>query len=433
MNKIIEQKIQKSPESCGVYKFFDQNNKIIYIGKASNLKKRLRSYLNSNNYKNSNLNKEARNLTYEITHNEAEALILESRLIKKYEPKFNVLLKDSSSYFFVEINNDIFPKIFIVRQKKNPMSLYIGPFTNGTILRNILVALRKIFPYCTCKRIHKGSCFNAKINLCPGYCCNNTISFTNYQRREYLKNIKNIQNILEGNIEKIKHTFEQEIKKLVAREEFEQAAKIRDTILALDNIFEHKTIVSHNIGNVHNNFLILKQNEILQSLKKIFGLSNIPHRIEMYDISNISGDYAVGSMIVYHNNKFDKNEYRRFKIRYTNETPNDPLMLKEVLLRRSKQKWEPPDILLVDGGKAQFNVAKQIIQNNKNFKNTKIGALAKGKQNLFIDNSFKPIALKQLPLETKLFLMSLQDEAHRFAVSYYHIVYRKRNLEGKVY
>ena len=106
MNKIIEQKIQKSPESCGVYKFFDQNNKIIYIGKASNLKKRLRSYLNSNNYKNSNLNKEARNLTYEITHNEAEALILESRLIKKYEPKFNVLLKDSSSYFFVEINND---------------------------------------------------------------------------------------------------------------------------------------------------------------------------------------------------------------------------------------------------------------------------------------------------------------------------------------
>jgi excinuclease UvrABC nuclease subunit len=89
--------------------------------------------------------------------------------------------------------------------------------------------------------------------------------------------------------------------------------------------------------------------------------------------------------------------------------------------------------LLVDGGKAQFNVAKQIIQNNKNFKNTKIGALAKGKQNLFIDNSLKPIALKQLPLETKLFLMSLQDEAHRFAVSYYHIVYRKRNLEGKVY
>lgn len=338
MNKIIEQKIKTSPESCGVYKFLGKNNKIIYIGKASNLKKRLLSYLNNNNYKNNNLNKEAVDLSYELANNEAEALILESQLIKKYEPKFNVLLKDSSSYFFVEINNDIFPKIFIVRQKKNPTSLYIGPFTNGTILRNILAQLRKIFPYCTCMHKHKGICFNAKINLCPGYCCNSSIKTTSYQRREYLKNIQQIQNILEGNIEQIKHTFKQEIKKLVAREEFEQAAKIRDTIVALDNIFEHKTIISHNINNIHNNFLTLKQDEILQSLKKILDLSRVPQRIEMYDISNISGNYAVGSMIVYSNNKFNKNEYRRFKIRYTNETPNDPLMLKEILWRRSIQK-----------------------------------------------------------------------------------------------
>ena len=335
MNSKVIKHIKTAPNTPGVYKFLNSKHELVYIGKASNLKTRLKSYLKEDSYKNKNIHSEAIDLKYTVSNNEAEALILESQLIKKHEPKFNTMLKDNSSYFFVEITNDIFPKVFIARQKKNPLSIYIGPFTSGTILKNILSSLRKTFPFCTCLHSHKKECFNSKINFCPGYCCNQEINITKENIRVYKRNIKNIQDILEGKVDKIKTILRQDIKKYITLQEFEKAGNARNQILSLENIFEHHNLVSKNSSS---NFLALKEEEILKSLKKIFRLKQKPFRIEMYDISNISGDYATGSMVVFQNNKFDKNEYRKFKIRYTQETPNDIAMLKEVLSRRSNQK-----------------------------------------------------------------------------------------------
>ncbi len=430
MQDKVKKAIKSSPNNPGVYRFLNSKKEIIYIGKALNLKQRLKSYLNEEGYKNKNIHKEAIDLKYDLVSNEAESLILESILIKKYEPKFNVMLKDNSSYFFVEFTNDEFPKIYVKRQRNNPLSVYIGPFTSGQILKNLLSSLRKTIPFCTCLHNHKGECLNTKINLCQGYCCNKQTKSTKDQKLQYHKNVKKIKDILEGKIDKIKTNLKQEIKKLVIQEKFEKASLLRDQILALENIFEHKELV---LNNIPNNFLALKEDDVMKSLKQIFHLKQKPFRIEMYDISNIQGDYATGSMIVFQNNRFDKNEYRKFKIRYTKETPNDIAMLKEILQRRAKQTWTIPDILLIDGGPAQLNIAKSVFDNLKKFHKTRLGSMAKGKENLFIKTINQHISFKDLPSETKLFLISLQDEAHRFAITYHHLVYKKRNLEGKTY
>ena len=335
MHAKVKKEIKLAPNKPGVYKFLNSKKEIVYIGKASSLKQRLKSYLKEDSYKNKNIHSEAIDLKYDLANNEAESLILESVLIKKHEPKYNTMLKDNSNYFFVEITNDQFPRIYVVRQRKNPLSIYIGPFTNGTLLKNLINSFRHIFPFCTCIHSHKQDCFNSKINLCPGYCCNKTTVPTAEQKKIYKNNIKQIQDILEGKIEKIKTSLKQEIKKEIINERFEKAGLLRDQIMALENIFEHKNIV---LNNTKNNFLALKEDEVMKYLKQIFHLKQKPFRLEMYDISNISGDYATGSMVVFQDNKFDKNEYRKFKIRYTDETPNDIAMLKEVLTRRSNQK-----------------------------------------------------------------------------------------------
>src|SRR3989344_2871609 len=194
---------QKIPSDPGVYFFRNKSGKILYVGKANNLKARLSSYFQKNqkSLKTKSLLNEASSISWNILNSETEALIKESELIKKYQPKYNVLMRDDKQYFFVAITKETYPRIFLTHQPTKNYKLstidYIGPFTDGAALKSVLKLLRRIFPYCTCKNTHKNLCLNARIGRCLGYCC-----ITERQditkKIQYSKNISSIKKILSG-------------------------------------------------------------------------------------------------------------------------------------------------------------------------------------------------------------------------------------------
>jgi excinuclease ABC subunit C len=346
----------------------------------------------------------------ETNNSEIEALILEANLIKKYQPKYNVVWKDGKNYFYVAIaqTNQKIPYIYITHQPQTdrlPMSIqFIGPFVEGTALKKTLRFLRKVFPYYTSVKHSKNKCTYCHLDLCPG---------PNPDLINYKKNIKKLILILQGKRNAVLDSLKKEMKTASKENKFEEAGKIRDKIYALQQVMSHTHVIENSKFEIRN--------------------SKLTGKIECYDVSNIQGKQATGSMVVFKNGKPNKNEYRKFKIKLSN-TPNDTAMLKEVLQRRfTHPEWPMPDVILIDGGKAQLNVAIKI-KNNLDTLNSRsysqsirVMAIAKGKQELFIEGMIKPIPLKQLPQEVYNLIKQLDDEAHRFAIAY-HKTLRKKNL-----
>lgn len=404
------------PQSPGVY-FFTKNKTILYIGKAINLKSRLNSYFLKNNpsLKVKSLLKEASSISWKILNSETEALIKESELIKKYQPKYNVLMRDDKQYFFVALTKKEYPKIFLTHQTpKGPE--YIGPFTDGVAIKSVLKLLRRIFPYCTCKKPHKTPCLNARIERCFGYCClQNAVSHTPYAI-SYKNNINSIKKILSGKNKSLVKSLKKDMKKFSREQKYEEAGKIRNQIRALEKIFAHKEIISRD--------LVSENIKAISSLESLLKIKNI-NRIEAYDIANIQGKYAYGSMVVFINSVPTKDLYRIFKIK-TVFDPNDVAMLKEVVTRRLQHKeWQYPDLILVDGGKGQF---KAVLDTIPLTLSPKIIALTKNKKHvgdhIYISGHAQPIPLSDLPLPLKNLLLHLDSEAHRFAIKHYRQSHR---------
>lgn len=409
------------PNTPGIYLFL-KNQKPIYIGKAANLKKRLASYFFRNKSdKISQLLKEATRLKWLETESEIDALIKEAELIKKYLPKYNIVMRDDKNYFYVAFTREKFPKIYITHRPRQALNVkgqtleFIGPFTSGADLKIVLKLLRKIFPYCTCKKPHKRPCLNYQIGRCPGCCC-----LINYSSSEcpavYKENVKNIMAILMGHKQNIIKNLNARMKNAVEEEKFENAAKVRDQIFGLKNIFEHRQYINYPLryrgisswGKIKNNL-----KDLLKTVKNI-------SRVEGYDISNISGKEATGSMVVFIDGKPAKNEYRKFKIKTVRQI-SDVDMLKEVIGRRIRHtEWHVPDLMLVDGGRPQLNAAILQLTTNNPRLTTIVAALAKKEEELYLENRQKTIKLSSLPQETAFFFQRVRDESHRFAKSYHH-------------
>lgn len=314
---IAKDKVAQLPKSSGVYAF--KNKRVLYIGKAANLRERVKNHFQRPVYQDNFFINQISKVGYIKTNSEIKALILEAELIKKYQPKYNVVWRDDKNYFYIGITKEPFPRVFITHQKKLKIN-YLGPFVNGKKLKQTLKDLRKIYPFRTCKTLPKKPCLWYYLGQCPAPC-----------------------------------------------------------------LFKSR-------------------------------------RIEAYDVSNIQGKDATGSMVTFINGKPDKNFYRRFKIKFLNK-PNDIAMLKQVLSRRLNHlEWGLPDLLLIDGGKAQLNAALSI---------TKIPAmaLAKRRNELYMNNLEKPILLKTLPREVFNLILQLRDEAHRFARKY-HLKLREVDAFG---
>lgn len=375
----LAQFIAEAPRTPGVYTWRDARGTPLYIGKASNLKARLSSYRKTTDSRIATMIERADTITWQELATDIEALILESQLIKRWHPRFNIMMRDDKQYFYVVTTKEDFPKFIATHQPETPDA--IGPFTEGAPLKATLRTLRRLYPYCTCKQTHHLRCLNAHIGMCPGYCCLKT-SATRTQKAEYRRNIRAIRDLLTG----------KKLLKKLAQYPY------------IQRVFQNARIVSH-----------------LQypgdQLQKAFGLADIPHRIEGYDIANIQGQHATGSMIVFTDGSADRNEYRKFTIK-TVIGANDTAMLREVLTRRMNHaEWPLPDLIIVDGGKGQLNAARAII------KTIPILALTKNDKHqgdhLFSSLSSEVSYLTDLPQPVANLILHVDSEAHRFAIAHY--------------
>ena len=451
------QKPKSIPSHPGVY-IFRRGSTPLYVGKALNLKKRLTSYFQGRNQQPPKIQKmleEVTSLKTIRTQSEIEALLKEAELIKKWRPKYNVLMRDDKSYFYVAITKETFPRIFVTHQpykekiesrekrvEKNGQhggqrsmlySLsphYIGPFTDGGALYTTLKLLRRIFPYCTCKETHKRPCLASQIGKCLGVCCLHSDAFElkrigkRNQKRlkiQYRRNVKNIQEILHGKKSRLTSALARQMKSAVRKEQYEKAALLRDQIFGLEGIFEHNTVLRAPQERYPWPMVVLALQAALKIKQPI-------HRIEGYDISNISGTEATGSMVVFSNGVADKREYRKFRIKSVSGS-NDVAMHQEVIRRRfNHPEWPSPDIIVIDGGKPQLNAVLKELQELriKNYESRiLVTALAKREEILFRENG-GAIRLKQREPSLLHLFQRIRDESHRFARAYHHSLRKKR-------
>lgn len=408
MNKLKE-KIAVMPDAPGVYSMKDKTGAVIYIGKAKSLKKRLNSYLGRDlSSKTIAMMSNVADIEYRLTPTEAMALLLEASLVHQYRPKYNVALRDDKNFPFVKITNEEFPVIYITRKKEQDKARYFGPYPNVKLLKQALKIIRRNFAYRSCRKLPKKPCIYYRIGLSPAPCIGKI------NQREYAKTIEKISLILEGKTDDLVKRLSEEMSLCSKEQKFEEATKIRDQINALSSIGESK------IG--------LSREDELKDLKNLLHLQNLPLRIEAFDISNIAGCEATGSMVGFYKGLPDKDNYRKFRIK-TVESIDDYKMLKEVILRRYsrviEEKLPLPNLILIDGGKSHLSVASSEIK-QLGLK-IPLVSIAKDRENIYIKGQNNPIRLTQDTPALNL-IRRVRDEAHRFAISYHHVLRRKKIL-----
>lgn len=548
---IIEDKLSRLPASPGVYIMKNASGEVLYIGKAKDLRSRVRSYFRESGdgrYTVRFLAAKVADIDYIVTSNEKEALFLEDTLLKQHKPRYNIRLKDSKTYVSIKITmKEPFPRILVTRQRKKDGSRYFGPYVSAREVRETIKFLRRIFPLCTCSqaefRNRTRPCLDYQLGLCSapavGY----------ISEAAYRELVDNAIMFLEGRNRELLRKLREKMNEAAAGLEFEKAARFRDRILAIEGMLEEQKVVTgksvdqdvfafvrerdslalqtlfiregrlvsgndyffHDAGlpdeEVLSSFIaqyyrgdrmvpdelivpvalddrelleewlsekkgrkvlvvlpekgdkarLLKMAEanakealrkrfavasvkagILEELKTRLHLRSTPGRIEAYDISNIGGKHPVGAMVTFKNGAPEKDSYRLFKIRGI-AGPDDYAMMHQVLSRRfsrGAEAWEKgglsmPDLVLMDGGKGQLNIALQVMdelgvngvevralaKDRDEPGRAKMGAKSKGER-VFLPNVKDPILLRE-GSKPDLLLRRIRDEVHRFAISYH--------------
>ena len=400
--------ISSAPQTPGIYLFKNRRGKVIYIGKAANLRSRLRSYLRAG-WKDEMM-KEASSVVWEELSSDIEALIREATVIKEYRPHYNILLRDDKNYFYVVITKEKFPRIYLSHQPFIESARYIGPFTDGGSIKRVLRLLRKTFPYCTCPSParHVRPCVNAEIGKCHGFCCTRGAP-TPDDYKTYRANIRAITKVLTGKVAALKKDLVIKMERAAADRRYEDARLCRDQVASLERIFAHSPYLKRELPEERRKALFL--------LRDLLGMREAPQRIEGYDISHYHGASSVASMVVFLDGVPARHEYRKFIMRST-EGINDFAMMQEVLSRRLRHpEWPMPDVFLIDGGKGQLSSAIRTLK-GVGLK-THTVALAKREEELYLPNTKTPIRLKTMPPSLLHLLTSIRDEAHRCAVSFH--------------
>jgi excinuclease ABC subunit C len=391
------------PDSPGVY-FFKKRRRILYIGKATSIRDRVKSYFSGDIIASRGqlilkMLSEANTVDTIQTDSVLEALILEAYLIKKHLPTYNTEGKDDKSFNYVVITEEDFPRVLVVRGKELQttnlkLKANYGPFPHGGMFKSAMKIIRRIFPFRDKCIINIGKpCFNHQIGLCPGVCSGEIT------KEEYARTIRNLRLFFEGKKSSLIKRLESDMKKYARKLEFEKAEKIKRTIFGIQHIQDVSLI----------------KREVLQREK------NTPSfRIEAYDIAHISGTNAVGVMTAVENGEVKKSDYRKFRIR-GDKKRSDTDTLKEVLRRRfNHDEWPLPKLIAVDGGKAQIK-AGMIVLNEYGFKIPIVSVVK--------DERHKPkniLGDKQFRTKYGKDILLANSEAHRFAVSYH------RKLREKV-
>jgi len=385
----------------------DKAGKVIYIGKAKSLKKRLSTYLGGGlEAKTAAMVSNALDIEFRFTRTEGLALLLEAALIHKYEPRYNVALRDDKSFPFVKITDEEFPAVCVTRKVEADTGRYFGPYTNSKLLRQALKVIRKYFPYRSCRKMPQKPCIYYRIGLSPAPCAGKI------NKAEYARSIKSISLILEGKSESLIKKLTKEMRLAARQRKFEEAAALRDKILSLSSL-----------GSEYH----LPQTA-LTDLKELLGLKVLPMRIEGFDVSDIYGKEACASMVSFYNGSPDKDNYRRFRIKAV-EGIDDYAMIREVVARRYsrliKEGISLPDLILIDGGKAHLLTVQRELM--KLGLKVPLVSITKEEENIYTTARPKPLRLSNDTPALNL-IRSVRNEAHRFALSYHHILRRKRIL-----
>ena len=550
----LEEQIQGLSASPGVYLMKDKEGTILYVGKAKNLHQRVRTYLGKSGdtrYSLRFLMPKVHQLETLLTDTEKEALVLENTLIKKYRPRYNINFKDDKTYFSLKFSlNENFPKLSLVRKIKRDGSRYFGPFASSAAVKETLRLLQKVFPLRTCReanfRNRSRPCLNFQIKKCLGPCCG-LIS-----KEKYAEMAQEVLLFLEGKSLQLIQLLEEKMRGAAEELNFEEAARIRDQILAVKQTLEKQKAVSPTltdqdifaffrrgnnwefqvlfyrggllVGNKAFHFsrlnlpdeealaafiqqyyaadpfipkeillpLVIENGELfsewlsekkgekveiltpqkgrkkrlvemarknaentfhkkmtekesraltLKDLQEKLRLETLPHRVECFDISNLFGKLAVGSMVSFLDGRPDRSGYRHFKV-HAPSFPDDYAMMYEVLKRRYSKlsgEKEKPDLLIVDGGKGQLNVALAVLAELKRTDISTIGLAkdkdrgpmkeeGKGSDKIYLPQVKDPILLPPHSFALR-YLQQIRDEAHRFAIAYHKKLRGKRGLQ----
>lgn len=437
MNAKLEAKLKTLPRSPGVYFHKSADGEVIYVGKAAVLKNRVRQYFQNTR----EMDIKTRALVVEITdtdwietESEVDALFLESEMVKRYMPRFNILLRDDKSQLFVRIDmKSEWPHVAFTRNPVDDGADYFGPFFNGYAVRKALRYLRKTFPYYTKPpKLGERPDLDAHLGLSP----------YGMTSEEYKTVLKKLIRYIKGERISLVRELERDMKTAARLHNFEAAAKIRNRLMNLREL-------QRRIMFGDKEFLNISKDQALGDLRDLLGLKKAPVRIEGYDISHMSGTNVVASMVVFTNGVSDRANYRKFKTRI--EHNNDFFNMNETITRRFSEKniksWGAPDLVLIDGGKGQLDAALQA-RDALGFETTPFVGLAKREEQIVIHhaksnvvlNKEKLAALEGYTTVTDEFtlvnlphashvvklLQRIRDESHRFAVSYHTVLKRKK-------
>lgn len=413
MRDLLHKKIKQFPLKPGVYIMHDSEGSVIYVGKAKSLKKRVSSYFRHKSFASPrlrNLVNTIKDITFIRTETEAEALIVEAKLIKKYKPFYNVELKMGDRYPFVKITNERFPRMIITRHKENDGSTYIGPFVSAGEIRNLLRLIKRYFPLRSCQKdldTNKDSrpCINYEIGRCLAPCCSRC-TYSEYRQRT-----DDVILLLSGQSASLIERLRTRMEKAAMVMCFEEAARHRDTIQAIWKLKRRK------VSKALSENLDLDTWQILTDLQKLLGLKTIPWRIDGFDISHMSGRETYGVAVVFEQGLPNPSLYRRFRIRDT-EGVDDFRSIYEVVKRRYSrclQGDEPlPQLALIDGGPVQLSFAIDALKELA-IHDLAVVSIAKREEELFIPGQKKPL---KLPDDSEILrlLQRIRNESHRFAI-----------------
>ncbi|MCL5090771.1 MAG: GIY-YIG nuclease family protein [Patescibacteria group bacterium] len=429
---MIKDKLKSLPKKPGVYIYRNASGNIIYIGKALVLKNRVNSYFHGkHDAKTTELVANIVDLEWIVVNSEFEALLLEARLIKQHEPKYNIIQKDSKSYLYIVIGKDYPNRVFLARWtelnelNKNLLDWY-GPFPSSTDAKRILKIVRRIFPFRSCKTLSKSPCLYHHLHLCPGVCTVETprrgVSTKNDTYAETIVQICKLLSSKTNALKSLIKSFEKEMKSFAKATDFEKAQAIKNQIDSLRSLTEGWRTVPTEKKDF---------SETVQELRKILvkyqGYDPITiNKIEGYDVSNLGNDIIVGSMVAFVQGEADSSLYRKFNLKFNQVEQDDPQGIKNILRRRlNHPEWVYPQLISVDGGKAQVSAAFSALKEKGLIGQIALLGIAKEEEIIVIPeiqneniSGWKLLRLSRRNPELQL-LQAIRDEAHRFAQRYY--------------
>lgn len=440
MDQELREKLKTLPRNPGVYFHKNAKGEIIYVGKAAVLKNRVRQYFQASRLRDPKtdlLVSEIADTDWVEVDSEADALFLEAEMVRRYMPRYNILLRDDKASCYIRIDiKAVAPTVSITRRPIDDNADYYGPFLNSGPVRKALRYLRKAFPYSTHNTMPPRGCLQYHLGLCPGP------ETPSYDRPAYIKNLKKLIMYINGQSTKVVKELEKEMAICAKSQQFEQAAMLRNKLRSLKSL-QAQVLFGDKEA------LDLSKDHALTDLSELLALTKPPRRIEGYDISHMSGTDTVASMVVFTNGVSDKRQYRKFKMRLPGN--DDFAHMNEVIKRRLSEKnikaWGLPQLMLIDGGKGQLGAAIAA-RDELGVKMPMVG-LAKKFEEIVVNKDLSQVFINDNVL-TKLkgfrtdesddfvrldlpdtsnivkLLQRIRDESHRFAVSYHSVLKSSR-------